>query len=169
MQPFQTKRLALREFSQEDWPEMLALLNTADFIQNIGDRGIRDEQGARKYLLDGPIKSYREHGFGLWRVSLVENDVFIGTCGLIRRDTLPEVDIGYGLLPAYYGKGYAVEAAAACVARRGEFGIDGLVAIVTEANLPSRRLLEKIGLTLSHQIQFGEPAEDLLLYKLVTD
>ncbi|MCH4296213.1 GNAT family N-acetyltransferase [Shewanella sp. 3B26] len=169
MQPFTTERLTLREFTAEDWQEILALVNTQDFINNIGDRGIRDEAGARQYLQDGPINSYGTHGFGLWRVSLTADDRFIGTCGLIRRDSLPDVDIGYGLLPAFYGQGYAQEAASACMTLRSRFGINQVVAIVTEANLPSRRLLEKIGLEFSHKIQFGEPAEELLLYKLLTD
>ncbi|QRH03602.1 GNAT family N-acetyltransferase [Shewanella litorisediminis] len=169
LEPIFTERLTLREFNLTDADDILALLTTPDFIRNIGDRGVKDLESAHTYLKDGPIKSYREHGFGLWRIGLAEDDRFIGTCGLILRDTLPAVDIGYALLPTFYGQGFAIEAARACMATRLDFGLEQVIAIVAEDNLPSQRLLEKLGMQFSGRIPFGEPAENVRLYKLISD
>ncbi|QYK06710.1 GNAT family N-acetyltransferase [Shewanella zhangzhouensis] len=169
MEPIFTERLILREFTLADADDILALLTTPDFIRNIGDRGVKDLESAHSYLKDGPLQSYREHGFGLWRIGLAGDDRFIGTCGLIRRDTLPAVDIGYALLPEFYGQGFAIEAARACMAMRRDFGLAQVIAIVAKDNLPSQRLLEKLGLQFSGHIPFGEPAVDVRLYKLLSD
>ncbi|ABL99667.1 GNAT family N-acetyltransferase [Shewanella amazonensis] len=169
MEPILTERLTLREFTLADAADILALLTTPDFIRNIGDRGVKDLETAHAYLRDGPLQSYRQHGYGLWRIGLAGDDRFIGTCGLILRDTLPAVDIGYALLPAYYGQGYAIEAARACLAKRLEFGLGQVVAIVAEDNLPSQRLLEKLGMKFTGRVPFGEPAVDVRLYNLLSD
>lgn len=108
-----TDRLVLRQFSLSDTAFILELLNSPGWINFIGDRGIRTEKDAEEYLLNGPMKSYQKNGFGLAMIALKESGEGIGMCGLIKRESLADVDIGYALLPAYTGQGYAYEIAAA--------------------------------------------------------
>jgi ribosomal-protein-alanine N-acetyltransferase len=108
-----TPRLALRELTETDAPFMLQLLNEPSFIRNIGDRGVRTVEDAREYITNGPQASYARFGFGLYLVELRPALTPIGICGLLKRDQLPEPDIGFAFLPAYWSQGYAKEAAAA--------------------------------------------------------
>ena len=101
------------------------------------------------YALNGPIASYKQHGFGLYLVALKETGEPIGICGLVKRDSLPDADIGYAFLPAYWRKGYALEATTAI--KRHAFTVLGhqqLLAIVNPENASSIRVLEKIRLKI---------------------
>src|SRR5690349_10085825 len=98
-----TGRLVLRQFSLDDAPFILRLLNEPSFVQHIADKGVRDLEGARGYLREGPMASYERHGFGLWLVSLAGGDTAIGMAGLLKRDYLDHMDIGYAFLPEYGG------------------------------------------------------------------
>ncbi|HXQ38537.1 MAG TPA: GNAT family N-acetyltransferase, partial [Anaerolineales bacterium] len=109
MKILETERLVLRQLSLADAEFILELLNEPSFIQNIGDRGVRTLDDARAYILRVPVKSYEQHGFGLYLVILKESSESIGMCGLIKRDTLEDVDIGYAFLPKFWSKGYAIE------------------------------------------------------------
>lgn len=141
-----TERLQLRQFTLDDAGFVLRLLNDPGFIRHIADKGVRDLDGARSYLQGGPIASYAQHGFGLWRVGLAGQDTAIGMAGLLRRDYLPDMDIGYAFLPEYGGQGYAFEAACAVMdhARRA-LDARRVLAIVNRDNAPSIRLLGKLG------------------------
>jgi ribosomal-protein-alanine N-acetyltransferase len=110
--PFETDRLILRELTVEDAPFILELVNDPDWRHFIGDRGIRTLVDAGAYILGGPVAMYRRLGFGLWHVAL-KDQTPIGICGLIKRDTLDHVDIGFAFLPGFRGRGYAYEAASA--------------------------------------------------------
>jgi len=103
----ETPRLRLREFTEDDAAFVLRLLNEPSFIEFIGDRGVRSLDDARRYLREGPMVSYRAHGHGLLRVSLKIDDTPIGMCGLVKRDTLPESDIGFALLSEHWERGYS--------------------------------------------------------------
>ena len=113
MKILETDRLILRQLSTEDAAFILELVNEPSFIQNIGDRGVRTLEDARAYILRVAISSYEKNGFGLYLVELKDSGQSIGMCGLIKRDGLEDVDIGYAFLPRFWLKGYAVEAAAA--------------------------------------------------------
>ena len=104
-----TSRLNLRQLSVADAPFMLSLLNEPSYLQFIGDKGVRTLVDARDYILKGPAASYEQFGFGLYLTELKENGDPIGICGLIKREALPDVDIGYALLPTYWGNGYVVD------------------------------------------------------------
>src|SRR6187549_3783400 len=120
----ETERLCLQHLTADDQAFILKLLNEPGFLQNIGDRGVRSLEDAVGYIEKGPRTSYAKNGFGLYRVSLKESGEAIGMCGLIKRDTLPDVDIGYAFLPRYWGNGYALEAAEATMAyARGTLGL----------------------------------------------
>jgi RimJ/RimL family protein N-acetyltransferase len=144
---------------------ILELLNDPSFIQNIGDRQVRTLEDARGYIQNGPVASYDRHGFGLCLVLLKETNEPIGMCGLIRRDTLDDVDIGYALLPRFWSKGYASEAAQATLAyARDVVGLKRVVAITDPANAGSIRVLEKLGLRFEKMVRLSVDDIDLKLF-----
>lgn len=156
-----TARLTLTELAPEDAPFILALLNDPAWLRNIGDRGIRTLDGARDYIVAGPVAMYAREGFGLWKTALASGEP-IGLCGLIKRPTLDDVDLGFALLPAYRGQGYAREAAQACVDYAREVaGLRRLVAIVSPGNADSIRLLGALGLHYERTLELtaGDPVQ----------
>jgi RimJ/RimL family protein N-acetyltransferase len=167
MKILETERLLIRRFTSDDAPFILELLNEPSFIQNIGDRNIRSVEDARTYLLNGAIASYEKHGFGLSLVILKQTGEAIGMCGLIKRDELDDVDIGYAFLPRYWSKGYAVEAARATREYAKEtIGLRRLAAIVDPANESSVRVLEKIGMMFEKMVKLSADDIDLKLFSI---
>ncbi|MCP5094178.1 MAG: GNAT family N-acetyltransferase [Chloroflexi bacterium] len=149
----ETDRLIVSQLSLEDAPFILELLNEPSFIQNIGDRGVRTLDDARNYLLSGPLKSYEQHGFGLFMTKLKSNNLPIGMCGLIKRDGLDDVDIGYAFMPQFWGKGYASEAGTAVLYYgTNRLNLPRIIAITSPDNHGSIRVLEKIGLIFDKMI-----------------
>ena len=160
-----TTRLQLREFTHDDAAFVLRLLNEPSFLLHIGDKRVRDEAQARAYLDTGPIASYRAHGFGLWLVACRATGQPMGMCGLIRRDALPDVDLGYAFLPAFWGQGLAREAASATVAAAASrFGLRRLLAIVAPANTRSIHLLETLGFGFERMVQMAPGEPELRLF-----
>lgn len=143
----ETPRLRIRHLIVADTQFILQLLNDPSFIHNIADRGVRNEQDALDYLLNGPIKSYHSHGYGLYLVEHVETAKPMGICGLIYRPHLQETDIGFAFLPQYWGQGYATEAAQA-VLQYGyhKLKLSRIVGLTSAGNLTSINLLSKLGL-----------------------
>jgi ribosomal-protein-alanine N-acetyltransferase len=142
----ETPRLHLRPFMLDDALFVLHLLNEPSFLQHIGDKGVRDLEGARGYLSNGPIASYARHGHGLMAVVLKETGEPMGMCGLLKRDNLDHPDLGYAFLPEFWSKGHAMEAAAATLEHgAGVLGFRTILAIVSQGNAASIRLLEKLG------------------------
>jgi RimJ/RimL family protein N-acetyltransferase len=161
----ETERLLLRPFSADDADFILELVNEPSFIQNIGDRGVRTLEDARAYILKGPVASYARNGFGLCLVALTETNQSIGMCGLIKRNTLDDVDIGYAFLPKFWGKGYAVEAALAVKAyAKDAIGLKRIVAITDPGNEGSIRVLEKIGLRYERMVRLSADDIELKLF-----
>jgi RimJ/RimL family protein N-acetyltransferase len=165
MKIIETERLNLRKLSTGDAEFILELLNDPSFIRYIGDKGVRNLEDAKKYIVTGPLDSYERHGFGLWLVELRDSETPIGMCGLLKRESLPDVDIGFAFLPQFRSKGYAYESAAA-VANYGKsvLGLKRLVAITDPDNSGSIKLLEKIGLRFNGMIQLSEDAPKIKLF-----
>ena len=160
-----TPRLLLREFESGDVNFILRLLNSPGWLQFIGDRNVRTAEDAYDYLANGPQKSYAQNGFGLWGVEDAATGNLIGMCGLIRRNTLEDVDIGFAFLPEYEGKGYAFEIASAVLLfAKMNLQLQRIVAITVPENRRSVRLLEKLGMKFEKMIRMGE--EDLMLFAL---
>jgi RimJ/RimL family protein N-acetyltransferase len=161
----ESDRLTLRQFSSEDAGFILELLNEPSFIQNIGDRNVRSIEAAKLYIKNGPVTSYARHGFGLYLVELKETGQAIGMCGLIKRDTLDDVDIGYAFLPKFWSRGYAVEAALAVKQyARDVAGLPRIVAITDPQNAGSIRVLEKIGMKFEKMVKLSEDDIELKLF-----
>lgn len=161
----ETPRLTLRRLEFSDAPFLVELLNQPSFIANIGDRNVRSIEDAHRYLREGPMAMYEKHGFGSWQVLRKSDNAAVGMCGLLKRDNLPDVDIGYAFLPAYWGAGLAFEAAEATV-RHGarKFGLERIIAVVSEGNAASIRVLEKLGFRFERMFPMRPDEPEVRLY-----
>ena len=165
MKILETERLVLRTIEVEDTPFYLNLLNSPPFIANIGDRGIRTLEAARDAIASGPMAMQATHGHSIYLVELKDSGVAIGMSGLIKRDALDEVDLGYGFLPPYFGKGYAHEAAVAVLEHaRKDVGLRRLVAITSPGNTASNALLRKIGMRFDKVVHLTPDDTGTCLY-----
>jgi RimJ/RimL family protein N-acetyltransferase len=159
-----TERLTLSPMTRSDAPFLLALMSEPDYVRHIGDKGLRTPADAEAYIASRFTASYERHGFGLYRVALRETDVPIGICGLVKRDSLPDVDLGFAFLAAYRSQGYASESAAAVMAfARDTLGLPRLAAITLPENLPSIRLLERLGFHTDRRLPQADGGSDLLV------
>ncbi|KQL49083.1 hypothetical protein AN963_04730 [Brevibacillus choshinensis] len=161
----ETERLYLRYQTEDDAAFILELVNDPAWLQFIGDRGVRTLEDARSYIVNGAIRSYEKDGFGFYLVERKEDHALIGMCGLVKRDGLEDVDIGFAFLPAYRSQGYAHEAASAVMQYAIQtLGLTRVVAITTQDNHASGSLLEKIGLRFERLIQMPNDPEVLKLF-----
>nr|AIA15471.1 Acetyltransferase (GNAT) domain protein [uncultured bacterium] len=163
MKVLETERLVLRRMSGEDAEFIFDLLNQPSFIKYIGDRNVRTIEDARQYILSRFVASYKKFGYGFYLVELKQNKTPIGICGLVKRDTLPDVDIGFAFLPEYWSQGYAFESAQAVMDyARKDLKLERILAITTKDNHSSGKLLNKIGLKFERLISVND--EELKLF-----
>jgi len=162
----ETERLRLWHLDPDtDTEFILRLVNERPFLHYIGDKGVRTLADARQYITDGPQKSYEINGYGLYKVVLKSDGAAIGMCGLLKRDTLPDADIGFAFLEDYWNKGYAYESAAATMQyAREKLGIERVLAITTPDNVASGKLLAKIGLRFDRLIKLTADAAEVKLF-----
>ncbi|NNE13420.1 MAG: GNAT family N-acetyltransferase [Saprospiraceae bacterium] len=159
-----TKRLFLREANIGDAAFILELLNDEGWIKYIGDRNIRSIPQAGAYISKSLISSYKKNGFGLYVVTEKGSNNKIGLCGLLKRDILENVDVGFAFLTAFCNKGYGYESASAIIDLAfNKLNLKKVVGITLEVNHASKRLLEKIGLSFEKMITY-ENGEELMLY-----
>lgn len=153
----ETERLSLREFNINDSDFIKELVNTPSWLEFIGDKNVNTIEEARQYLENGPIKSYTENGFGLWLVQLKDSNVPIGMCGLVNREILEDIDIGFAMLPEYSGLGYGFEIASATMNyAKNNLCFNKIVAITDSKNIASIKLLNKIGLYFEKTLELSE-------------
>ena len=179
MKILETERTILREIIESDDEFILDLLNQPSFIKYIGDRNVRNIEQAREFIENRYRASYREHGFGLYTVELKAEfctladaqvsapfaNTRIGICGFVKRDTLPDADIGFAFLPQFCGKGYALESAAAVMKYGSDvLGLKRVLAITTQDNESSGKLLEKLGFKFENLIKMPPDVEELKLF-----
>jgi len=160
-----TERLCLRWFEPAFEPDqrfIIELVNDPDWIANIGQRNVSTREQAEAFLREGPRGMCERLGFGLYLVERLVDGAPVGMCGLIKRDTLPDVDIGYAFLPAARGRGFAREAARAVLEwGRERLQLTRLVAIVTPTNRPSLALLEELGFRDEGEVRLPPANEPL--------
>ena len=160
-----TERLVLRELTADDAAFILELVNEPAWLRFIGDRKVHSLEDARAYIAKGPAASYVRNGYGLWAVELAASGEPIGMSGLVRRETLEHVDLGFAFLSRHWGHGYARESAAAVVERAREFHrLEKLVAITDIDNHPSQRVLTSVGFRYDKLIHWADTSEELMLY-----
>ncbi len=143
----ETPRLRLRWFVAADADFLRALLNDPGWLANIGERNVRTRRQALAWIATRHTATYGRLGFGFWGVERKSDGALIGMCGLIKRDTLMEADVGYALMPAFRGQGYASEAAAACVRYAQDvLGLPEVWGITSPTNAGSAAVLRQVGL-----------------------
>jgi RimJ/RimL family protein N-acetyltransferase len=163
----ETDRLILRRLSDGDAEFILRLVNEPSWLRYIGNRGVRNLEDARAYILKGPVEMYSRLGFGLYLVELKAEGVPVGICGLIKRDSLEDVDIGFAFLPEYWGRGYAFEAASAVMEYgRDALGLKRIVAITSADNESSARLLEKLGFQFDGMFKLSADSEEVRFFSV---
>ncbi len=160
-----TRRLTLRHLTLEDAAFMLELLNEKPFLENIGDRGVRNLSDAKAYLAKGAIASYQDFGFGLYAVEQKDSSELTGICGLSKREVLDHPDLGFALLQKFCGHGYAQEAAEAVMLHaRNKLHLRRIVAITKPQNHASIRLLKKLGFHFEKTIQLPDQEHQTNLF-----
>ncbi|HEU4844424.1 MAG TPA: GNAT family N-acetyltransferase [Burkholderiaceae bacterium] len=163
----ETERLQLRTVSPDDAPFYLELVNEPSWLQHIGDKHVYTVEAARVAIAEGPCDMQRRLGHSLYLVERKDDGAPLGLCGLIKRDSLPGVDIGYALRPAYWGQGYAYEAAAAVLAYgRDTLRLPRLLAITGPDNAASNGLLRKLGLQFQYYAELPPSGLPTNVYQL---
>jgi RimJ/RimL family protein N-acetyltransferase len=161
----ETERLTLRQLVTTDAEFILGLLNQPSFLRYIGDKGVRTIDDARNYIVSGPRNSYERNGFGLWLVELRNTKMPTGICGLLKRDTLTDADVGFAFLPEFWSMGYAYESASAVMGyARNVIGLKRVLAITNPDNAGSIKVLEKIGLRFEKMIRLSESEPEINLF-----
>lgn len=161
----ETERLRIRWLDAGDSAFILELVNEPSWIQFIGDKGVKTLQDALRYIENGPVAMYRRVGFGLYIVELKEGREPIGICGLIKRDGLNDVDLGFAFRPRFWRNGYAFESAAAVMAYgRTALGLRRVVAVLSRDNHRSSKLLERLGFSFEGTVKLHQDDEELDLY-----
>lgn len=160
-----TTRLIIRELTVDDAEFILGLVNEPSFLENIGDKGVRNLEDARRFILEGSWASHRDRGYGQFLVELKESGNPIGVCGVLYREALDVSDIGCAFLPKYWRCGYAFEAAIAVMEYgRLELGIEKIVGLTSEKNVASIRALEKLGMSFERMVKMSDDDPGTALY-----
>jgi ribosomal-protein-alanine N-acetyltransferase len=162
-----TPRLALYHLTTDDAEFILELLNEPSFLRHIGDKGVRTREDACRYISDGPMASYDRFGFGLYRVELKDDGEPIGICGLLKRESLDSVDVGFAFLPRFWSRGFAFESASAVLAHgRQTWGLKRILAITSPDNEASIRLLAKLGFRFERVARLSEESPEVKVFAL---
>lgn len=150
----------------DDAPFLLELMNTPNWLKYNGDREVKTLEQAINHIQTNQLKCYETHGFGYYKIQVkAEYLKPIGTSGLLKRDGLEHVDLGFSLLPDYYNKGFGFEAASEIMKlAKNTFNIKTISAITLPINQPSINLLEKLGLSYQKTVKPFEDEKELLLF-----
>ena len=161
----ETERLKIRQMNEADAKFILRLLNEPSFLRFIGDKGVRSIDDAREYILNGPVASYQQNGFGLYLVELKDTCTPIGMCGLLKRKLLADADIGFAFVPEFWNKGYALESASAVmVYGKDVLKLPRIVAITNKDNDTSAKLLEKLGMRFDRLMALAGDVQETRLF-----
>ena len=165
MTVLKTERLSLRQLNVDDGQFILKLLNEPSFLRYIGDKKVRNLEDARNYISNGPVASYERNGFGLYLVELKESHTPIGICGFLKREELPDPDIGFAFLPEFWSKGFAFEAAAALLQDgRERLELQRILAITSLDNDASIKLLQRLGFSFDRVITLAAGSDPVKLF-----
>ncbi|MCC8360329.1 GNAT family N-acetyltransferase [Salinimicrobium sediminilitoris] len=164
---FETERLILRPTTTEDAAFIYELLNTPKWLQFIGDRNITSVEEAEQYIIDKMLPQLERLGFSNNCVIRKEDGAKIGTCGLYDREGVEGLDIGFAFLPQYENKGYGFEAASRIMKfALEELEVRTVAGITSRENLASQKLLKKLGMKFSGEINYQDDQEKSFLFRL---
>lgn len=152
---FETDRLLLREFVEEDADAFFRLNSHPEVLRFVPDKPLLNVEQARQLLIDHPIADYRKYGFGRGACILKSTGEQIGFAGLKYLEELGEVDVAYRILPAHWGQGFATEAALASIHFGfAHLGLKRIIGLAMPENVASVRVLEKAGLRYVETVKF---------------
>ncbi|MBU2996276.1 GNAT family N-acetyltransferase [Cellulophaga baltica] len=164
---FETERLILKPTSEDDATFIFHLFNTPNWLKFIGDRNITSVDKAKEYINEKMVPQLKRLGYSSYTIITKQDNLKIGSCGLYDREGVEGIDIGFAFLPEYEKKGFAFEASKRLKdAAFNDLGIEVISAITTKDNLPSQRLLEKLGLKLYGTTKLPNDEKELSLYKM---
>ncbi len=153
MQEIETPRLYLRQFTPDDFDDLYRIYSDSEVMKYVSE-GVRNREETAADLF-GIIADWEKHAFGLWTVINKQNNQLIGDGGLRFLGKTPEVEVGYVLAKAYWGKGLASEVAAASLKYGFEvLKLDKIVAVADAENITSRRVMEKVGMKYQHNFYY---------------
>lgn len=170
MKTLTSKKLKLRKLTIKDTKFIVELLNDPDFLKYIGDRGVKNEQDAITYILQGPQTMYQQYGFSLLLVESVSLKIPIGLCGLLKREELPHPDLGFAFLPQYREKGLALDACKLVLADAYQRKVIQKVLAITSIDNPkSINLLKKLGFNEKGLIRLKDSLDEIRLFELSSE
>jgi len=149
----QSARLRIRLFRKNDAPFLLELLNSPEWLAMLESRHVKTIRDAKHYLKHFILKDYEQRQYGFYVLTLLENQCPIGLCGITLRKNHTIPDLGFGILPAYAGQGFILEAASVILNYIKEsLPLKTVDAFATIRNIASQRILEKLDFKLQREI-----------------
>lgn len=160
----ETARLQLRALKPDDLDDLCLIFGDSEVMRWISGGKPRPREETEKGLLR-TLDGWKKRGFGLWAMTEKEREKVIGYCGLMPLDDTTEIEVAYGLAKSEWGRGFASEAAHASL-RFGfeELKLERIVAVVNPENIPSQRVLEKLGMTHTKNGHYYDT--DLMYYEI---
>ena len=146
----ETKRLILRPMLVSDF-DALHLIFTDDRVMAAFDHPPFTPEQMQRWLQRN-LDHQNQYGYGLFSVILKETDELIGDCGLEQMDDMHAAELGYDFRSAFWNQGYATESA--CAVKEFAFDVlqlPQLISLIRVGNLASRRVAEKVGMTLAEE------------------
>jgi len=164
----ETARLILTPMSLNDAPFVYELVNSKEWIENIGQRNVHSVDEAANYIQDKMINHYEKHGYGNYLMSKKTDGTKVGCISLYNREDVDGVDIGFAMIPDHMKQGFAYEGAEKIKSlAEHTWKLSGITAITAKKNIGSQRLIEKLGLKFKKTIFFEGEKEELLFYELI--
>lgn len=174
----ETERLIMRRWREADRRPFAELNADPEVMEHFPAPLTREQSDA---MVDRIESAFDEHGYGLWALEVRATGEFVGFTGLawqtFEAHFTPALEVGWRLARSAWGQGYASEAARAAIGYGfGPAGQDGIVSMTTVANLRSRAVMERLGMTrdpaddFDHpRIPAGSPVRPHVLYRLSRD
>ena len=149
---FATSRLLAERLRAEHLCDIRTMDQNELFMAKLG--GVRDEAASAQYL-ERNLAHWADYGFGLWVLRDRPTGSVIGRAVLrhLQVEGSDEIEVGYGFMPDYWGRGLATEISLACLQiARDQLGLESVVAITLPSNVASQRVMQKAGLEYEREI-----------------
>lgn len=158
----ETERLLLRPFTVDDVPRWADIITDEETGRYIGGPYARDDafRSIATYLGHWDLR-----GYGQWAVCLRSGGRMLGRCGLWNPDGWPELEVGWTIDRSLWGNGYATEAGRAAMEWGfSELGLTRLASVIARENERSRRVAERLGMTVSYEKPLSPHGDPVVVY-----